>query len=95
MSKGRETKRKERREKAQRITIENNKQKRETLNDLLRIKDVRYTAINLRRVMWRPATRGAERKNALEARKPARRSARPETGIGLRADRLIGFKRLG
>ena len=50
MSKGRETKRKERREKAQRIAIENNKQKRETLNDLLRIKDVRYTAINLRRV---------------------------------------------
>ena len=48
MSKGRETKRKERREKAQRIAIENNKQKKETLNDLLRIKDVRYTAINLR-----------------------------------------------
>ena len=50
MSKGRETKRKERREKAQRIAIENNKQKRETLNDLLRIKDVRYTAINLRKM---------------------------------------------
>ena len=30
MSKGRETKRKERRERAQRIAIENNKQKRET-----------------------------------------------------------------
>ena len=51
MSKGRETKRKERREKTQRIAIENNRQERETLNDLLRIKDVRYTAINLRRVM--------------------------------------------
>ena len=50
MYKGRETKRKERREKAQRIAIENNKQKRETLNDLLRIKDVRYTAINLRKM---------------------------------------------
>jgi len=31
--------------------IENNKQKRETLNDILRISDVRYTVINLRRVM--------------------------------------------
>jgi len=40
------------------------------------------------------ATR-ALRENALEARKPARCGARPETGIGLRADRLIGFKRLG
>ena len=50
MSKGRETKRKERREKAQRITIENSRQKRKTLNDLLRIKDVRYTAINLRKM---------------------------------------------
>ena len=52
MSKGRETKRKERREKAQRITIENNKQKRETLNDLLRIQDVRYTVVNLRNVRY-------------------------------------------
>lgn len=51
MSKGRETKRKERREKAQRIAIENSKQKRETLNDLLRIKDVRYTVVNLRNAM--------------------------------------------
>ena len=51
MSKGRATKRKERRELAQRIAIENNRQKRETLNDLLRIQDVRYTVINLRRVM--------------------------------------------
>ncbi len=42
-----------------------------------------------------PGAAGAERKNALEARKPARCGARPETGIGLRADRLIGFKRLG
>lgn len=50
MSKERETKRKERREKAQRITIENSRQKRKTLNDLLRIKDVRYTAINLRKM---------------------------------------------
>ena len=51
MSKGRETKRRERRERAQKIAIENNEQKRETLNDILRIRDVRYTVINLRRVM--------------------------------------------
>jgi len=51
MSKGRETKRRERRERAQKQMIENNKQKRETLNDILRISDVRYTVINLRRVM--------------------------------------------
>lgn len=51
MSKGRETKRRERRERAQKQMIENNKQKRETLNDILRIRDVRYTVINLRRVM--------------------------------------------
>lgn len=51
MSKGRETKRRERRERAQKRMIENNKQKRETLNDILRISDVRYTVINLRRVM--------------------------------------------
>lgn len=51
MSKGRETKRKERRERAQRIAIENNRQKRETLNNLLKIEDVRYTVINLRKEM--------------------------------------------